>query len=141
MRDADLYQLDAILNEGVHRELKARFVLNLPEYRDIDHPMPKLNKSYSQVVYSDRTTDAIVKCKHSSYYVRWYGPYHTVSDEDCLTLVRRRSGSISPIARYLRGETLVYPKALITREDHKVRKPAPVVPDDPWDNEDGFFGW
>lgn len=121
MADKDLYQLDAILNEGPHETIPTKVVYDLPQYKTLDNPMPKVNSNYNVVAYSkmDPSTK-VVRCKSgSTYSVRHYGGgYHTVSDGDCLTLVQRRNQSATSVVNYMLGFNNEFPSAHVTRLAH-----------------------
>ncbi len=120
VRDIDLYRLDAILNEGGHDELDAHVVNHLDGYEALDHPMPKDETSYNSVVYSTLRTGKTVKCDSSTpaYSVHYFGPYHTVADEDCLTMVAQKAGSPQPVINYILGQSTTAPEALLRDQQH-----------------------
>ncbi len=117
VRDKDLYLLDAILNEGTHESLDAHFANSLPGYDKIDHPMPKIDDWYNTVVYSDQYSQLVqmpaTQCEDSSYTPRKYGPYyHTVADEDCLTMVAKNPRPAREVTDYMTGLSPVMPQPL-----------------------------
>lgn len=124
VEDKYLYQLDAILNEGLQDEIPIKIVYDLKGYENIDHPMPKLDSGYNIVNYSELTPPnggkwTSVACKHSTYNVRYYGnTFHTIADGDCLTRVSYRSGSVYEIIDYLKGQSMMLPQAYISRDNH-----------------------
>lgn len=124
VEDLYLYQLDAIVNEGVHEEIPVKMVYNLSGYENIDHPMPKMNNIYNIVNYSELPPPyggkwTTVECKNSSYNVRYYGEiYHTIADSDCLTAVAARNGSVYDMINYLKGETFILPLPYISMDNH-----------------------
>lgn len=146
MADKDLYQLDAILNEGPHETLTTRVVYDLPQYRWVDNPMPKVNSNYNVVAYSkaDPQTKS-VKCENgTSYAVRHYGNYHTVSDNDCLTLIQRRSNSVQPIVDYILGNSGDFPRAHVANITHlplraKAVAEEPMVIYPPQNGQGGYY--
>lgn len=118
VRDKDLYQIDAILNEGPHGTLSIDFRNAQPQYSRYIHPMEKFEENYKQVVYSTRATEPTVKCERSTYSIRFYGQYHTLADGDCLTKVEQVKGSPQPIIDYLLGRSTVEPLTLLTDIEH-----------------------
>lgn len=124
VEDMYLYQLDAIVNEGVHEEIPVKMVYNLQGYEEFTHPKPKMDSSYKIVNYSslrppygDKWTK--VECKNSSYNVRYYGEtYHTIADSDCLTQLATRNGSVYDIIDYMTGRTYTPPVAYTSMDNH-----------------------
>ncbi|MCO5112608.1 MAG: hypothetical protein M9899_00375 [Bdellovibrionaceae bacterium] len=147
MADKDLYQLDAILNEGPHNTLSTKAVYNLPQYKWIDNPMPKVNSNYNVVAYSKADPQTRnVRCENgTSYAVRRYGVYHTVSDGDCLTLIQRRNKSVQPVIDYIAGLGRDFPETYVASNlthiplKPKVVEKPPVVIDPYYDQRNGNY--
>lgn len=117
VRDKDLYQLDAILNDGPHQAIDTHIVYDLKGYEHLDHPMPKKNHEYSLKVFSTVTTaDRISheQCGSTTHNVQWVGGgYHTVADSDCLSKHVSRKGDVQEVIDYIRGKGLIVPQSAI----------------------------
>lgn len=130
VRDKDLYQLDAILNDGPLTEISANIVYDLQGYKHLDHPMPKLNHKYSLKVFSQVATDNNIgdqdwqylypagqqrKCGATTHDVQFVGGgWHTVADSDCLSKHVERKESVQPVIDYIRGTGLVVPQPALS---------------------------
>jgi len=118
-RDLDLYRLDAILNEGPHDSLQVTVLNRLTGYETIDHPMPKVQNFFNQVVYSSLPTASTVACEHNkTYSVRTDGRYHTVADEDCLTTVTEQQRSPEEVINYITGQSTLPPMSMLRDLQH-----------------------
>lgn len=115
VRDKDLYQLDAILNDGPHQALDTHIVYDLKGYEHLDHPMPKKNHEYSLKIFSALTTANRIshkECGSTTHNVQWVGGgYHTVADSDCLSKHTSRKGDVQPILDYIRGDSMIIPQS------------------------------
>lgn len=126
VRDKDLYQLDAILNDGPVPEIEANIVYDLQGYKHLEHPMPKRNHEYSLKVFSQLTTANQIgdsswehlypagqrqKCGTNVHDVQFVGGgWHTVADSDCLSKHVIREENVQPVIDYIRGIGLVVPQ-------------------------------
>lgn len=117
-RDSDLYQLDAILNEGGQDYLPVRYHLSVAgDYARWQSPVKKEDSFYDSVVYSARPSDESVKCKFDNFKVRRDGinpNVHTVADGDCLTMTTEVHSPTSEVIEYMLGRTDARPTGLFS---------------------------
>lgn len=146
VRDNDLYQLDAILNEGFHDALKLKLTNNFDDtfYDQFEPMMPKMNSSYYALAYSNLNQDlTVVDCRpdnvNKKFNVYWlggcaqgginskggcnldyfqYSGYHTISDHECLPQTVKVPESVEPIIAYMKGQTTTKPLMQIRNWEH-----------------------
>lgn len=147
VRDQDLYQVDAILNEGAHDALSVKLtnVFESNFFDQFEPLMPKKSDSYYAVVYSNLNQDIrpTVDCKpdnvNNSYSIKWVGScangginskggcdmpyfresgYHTVADYECLTQTTPISGDVEEIIAYVKGTSTRVPLTQILYWEH-----------------------
>jgi hypothetical protein len=123
VRDKDLYQLDAILNEGAQEYLPVRVHYHLGDrFVARTHPMPHLDNMYGAAVYSSVPTENKIQCKFTSYnvqYDRRNPGVHTLADGDCLTMTKMVGRPTSDVINYLMGYTIDRPMGLYSSgRDH-----------------------
>jgi|GEM_PF-2412061 len=109
VRDKDLYQVDAIVNQGPKDLIKSIFKNELPQHESITHPHT-FNNNVAMVKYTDRhsldyqngSQKENILCKinpDKSRSVRWNNAaskdYHTVIGNDCLTSTSKETGVTS----------------------------------------------
>jgi hypothetical protein len=102
--DKDLYQMDAILNEGgrpipviMKNSLGGRFAT-------MTHPYPHRTEDYWAAVYSAVETADHIQCRFNTYDVirdKRNPKIHTIADPDCLTMTVKITGDPQPIVDYL----------------------------------------
>lgn len=140
IRDKDLYQLSAIVNNGPNDKVPVQFVYHLGgRYEHLTHPM-SFYPTYNAVVYSSALSQDRVQCPTTSYSVERVGAqsqFHTLADGDCLTMVKSTGQSASMVVDYLLGRSNKPPYGLYSPGRSHVYGSAVDIGNDDYESEGG----
>lgn len=105
-QDKDLYQLDAILNEGGQQRIPVVMANHLGgRFERMSHPYPNETTSYWAAVYSAVPSENSIRCRFNTYDVirdKVNPQIHTVADNSCLTYTYKIEGNPDEVVFYIK---------------------------------------
>ncbi len=121
MQDHDLYMLYDILHEGPKDMIPVEVKMNLDIYTNVDS-IYKRESGFKKVIYSNspNSPDIVVCDDKSTYIVRRFGNYHTVSENGCLTkLTNETQMNLNQLRSYVNGDSnSIAPRSALVSIDH-----------------------